>query len=454
MLELEEGKRVHFIGVGGIGMSALAEVFISKNYLVSGSDSVANTITERLVSLGLKFYLGHLRENVDGVNLVIYSSAIKENNYELKEARAKNIPIKHRGEMLALLHNAGYGFAVSGSHGKTTTTSLLLSLLSQVGLSPTGVVGGVVKEFGSNALIGSSEFFVAEADESDGSFLHFRPEVAVVTNIDRDHMDHYKTFDKIKESFKTFGSSVSTKGSLIYNADDLNSVKTFKDHPSAISFGIENAADYSAQNISSHEAGSNFEINHFNKTYPVSFPLSGAHNISNALAAVAAAHRVCPDLTLICKKLSCFGGAGRRFDILVESKSLVVVDDYAHHPTEMNVTIESFKKRYAGRELTLVFQPHRFTRTKDFWNEFVEVLNCGLHVYISDIYSAGEDPIEGISTPSLLKEIDSSYYLENWDVLQDEFSKSEKKPMAVLALGAGSISVEMRKQVGKWISKK
>lgn len=451
MFELEEGRKVHFIGVGGIGMSALAEVFMSKKYKVSGSDNSSNANTTRLEKLGMTFYLGHLSENVEGVDLIIYSSAIKENNSELKQARAKNIPLKHRGEMLAMLHNSSFGLAVSGSHGKTTTTSILLSLLSRLGLNPTGVVGGVVKEFGSNALIGEGKYFVAEADESDGSFLHFKPEVAVVTNIDRDHMEHYKTLENIKESFKTFGELVSNEGILIFNADDPNSLEVFSSKPNAISFSISSSsADYQALNITETEGGSVFEIKHLNKIYNVSFPLTGNHNISNALAAVAAAHFVYPNLKDICNKLSNFGGAGRRFDILHDSESLIVVDDYAHHPTEMQVTIDSFKKRYQGRNLVLVFQPHRYTRTKDFWSEFLEVLNCGFNVYISDIYSAGEDEIAGISTINLLKEVSGSHFLKNWSDLKQEFDKSRSAPVAILALGAGSISTEIRNQVNEW----
>lgn len=454
MFGLKPDSHIHFIGVGGIGMSALAEVFIAKGYKVSGSDKNANSNTDRLEGLGLDFFNSHQEQNIEGANLIVFSSAIREQNEERVAAVKANIPLIHRGKALATLHNEAFGFAISGSHGKTTTTSITLSLMHHLNLAPTGVVGGIVKEFGSNALVGAGKYFVAEADESDGSFLHFKPQIAVVTNIDSDHLDHYKTLDKIKESFKAFIGLVGENGVFIFNKEDQNSEGLVSDSVKSISFGLSSSADYYAKNIISSEAGAEFDLCFKSEVYQTKISLSGEHNVLNSLAAIASVHQVHPKLAEISKALAKFGGAGRRFDIIYKSESLVVVDDYAHHPTEIRATINSFKERYKDRDLKIIFEPHRYTRTKDFWNEFVEVFDIDEEVYISELYPAGEDPIQDIDSHHLISAINSNsrnaYFLASWDELQNQFNLSKETKCAILVLGAGPISVSARNQVERW----
>lgn len=438
-------------------MSALAEIAKNNNFIVSGSDANQNDNTNRLKNLGIDVFHGHLAKHVHGASLVVFSSAIKKDNFELVEAKKLNIPILHRGEALASLHNQMFGIAISGSHGKTTTTSLVVSLMNSLDLSPTGIVGGILKGFGTNAIAGTSKYFVAEADESDGSFLHFRPKIAAVTNIDSDHLDHYGSLDEIQKSFGTFSELIEKDGSLIYNADDPRSSKVFNFTGKNLSFGINSNANYRATSVTFDERGSHFKLIHDETEYDCSFNLTGNHNLANALAAIAIVHQVHPELGEVCRALSGFAGAARRFEILTMDDDLVVIDDYAHHPTEIKATIDSFRERFKDRDQKVIFQPHRYTRTRDFWNEFVDVLTIQSELTVLPIYSASESEILNISSERLVEDISKNggnvKFLNELD--SDVFGSTKtQKPVAILSIGAGSISSMMINKVSDWNSKK
>ncbi len=457
MFEIEEYRKIHIIGVGGIGMSALAHIFLQKGYRVSGSDQKVNENVERLIDAGLEFFNSHHEKNVEGSSLVLYSTAVNEENLERIAAKKLKIREIHRGKMVAMLMNESFGIAVSGAHGKTTTTSILISLFLSLGLDPSGIVGGVVKEVGSNAIVGDSEYFIAEADESDGSFLNFFPNIAIVTNIDEDHLDFYKNLENIEKAFLQFSQQIPTDGFLVLNADDTNSVEIIKKVNNCKTFGIIENADYRAINITNQESGTTFELVYRDQKIKVETSLSGDYNISNLLASIAATHCVYSNLVEICNAVTRFQGAGRRFDILIDTKDLVVVDDYAHHPTEINAVLKSVKRRYPKRKLITVFQPHRFSRTQDFWNEFVSEFYSLDEIHISDVYAACEKEIEGINTKKLISCIntkakrDVALYLNDWSEIKEIFFQSVSEPSVILFLGAGSISTESRKQVELWI---
>lgn len=457
MFEIEEGRKIHIVGVGGIGMSALADIFLQKGYRVSGSDGVKNQNVERLIPQGLIFFNEHKETNIEGASVVVYSSAIKDDNSERVAARQRGIPEVHRGKMVSMLLNEAFGLAVSGAHGKTTTTSILTSLFINLGLAPSAIVGGIVKEVGTNAVFGQGKYFIAEADESDGSFLNFFPEIAIITNIDEDHLDFYKTLENIKRSFLNFSKQISSEGLLVLNCDDLNSKDLIENSKSYKTFGLSDKADYRATNIVNHEGGCEFELVYLKQKFQVKTSLSGEHNIANILAAIIATHTVYPNLTKICEAVERFEGASRRFDVLLDSQELVVIDDYAHHPTEIKAVLSSVRARFSKRRLIVLFEPHRFSRTQDFWSEFVADFSVLSEVYISDIYSAGESSIEGVSSRRLIEEVndvakkDIAIHMGSWSELQKIFSKSKNEPVVILSLGAGSISIKVREQVEKWI---
>jgi UDP-N-acetylmuramate--alanine ligase len=394
--------RIHFVGIGGIGMSGIAEVLLNLGYQVSGSDLKASDITDRLGKLGGKIATGHRAEQVEGADVVVISSAVRRDNPEVLAARAKGVPVIPRAEMLAELMRLKTGIAVAGSHGKTTTTSMVAHVLAAAGLDPTAVVGGRLNNLGSNAKLGRSEWMVVEADESDGSFLRLSPTLAIVTNIDPEHLDHYGDTDHLRNAFLEFINRVPFYGLAILCLDHpvvqglLPQVE--KRH---VTYGHAPQADYRAEQVALSGFKSTFTA--FRRSESLgAFELAmvGAHNVQNALAAIAVADELSIPLGTARDALAAFNGVDRRFTVRGEAGGVTVVDDYGHHPAEVKVTLAGARAAF-GRRLVVVFQPHRYSRTRDLLEEFATAFNDADAVIITEIYAAGEDPIAGISGRAL-----------------------------------------------------
>jgi UDP-N-acetylmuramate--alanine ligase len=391
-------KRIHFVGIGGIGMSGIAEVLLNLGYHVSGSDLAETPVTSRLAVLGGRIAGGHAAENVHDSQVVVISSAVRPDNVEVVEARRLGIPVIPRAEMLAELMRMKYGIAVAGAHGKTTTTSLVATILAAAGLDPTAVIGGKLDAFGSNARLGQGEVLVAEADESDGSFLRLTPVWSVITNVDREHLDYYAELANIHEAFAAFANKVPFYGAVVLNLDDAE-VRAIlpRIHRRVITYGFGEGAEVrgtepgyagSSASCTVHRAGQALGR--------LELPIPGAHNLSNALAAVGVALEldIAPDV--IFPALASFRNAQRRFEVKGEVGGVLVVDDYGHHPTEIRATLAAAARGWE-RRVVVAFQPHRFTRTRDLEAEFLGAFDAADLVLMTEIYAAGEDPIPGVS---------------------------------------------------------
>ncbi len=450
MFRSKEKTKIHFIGIGGIGMSGIAEILARMGYGVQGSDLKKNPITDKLEALGVNIIEGHKEENInDQVTVIVYSSAISPDNPERVKGRELNIPEIRRAEMLAELMRLKYGIAVAGTHGKTTTSSILATVLHEVGINPTHIIGGVVENLGGNAKLGKSDFLLAEADESDGSFLLLNPVLSVITNIDNDHLDFYKEESKIYDAFLEFSNKVPFYGFNILNSHDIKIQKLIEQsNRPYLSFGLENNADYCAKNIKQDSLGSRFEL--FVKEVKradVKLNLPGDHNILNSLGAIAVAHQISDDIEGICRAVEKFNGVGRRFEKLYDQNNFLVVDDYAHHPTEVKATLKAAKA--LNKELVVIFEPHRFSRTKDCWDQFVDSFKDCPNLYILPIYAASEAPIKGIDSKEFTKAINGSSYLNSWEEAEDLLGGLKEKDVIVLTLGAGAIGRNIRNWVLK-----
>jgi UDP-N-acetylmuramate--alanine ligase len=411
--EMRRIKSIHFIGIGGAGMGGIAEVLLNQGYQVSGSDLSKNNMVLRLKGLGATIYNGHAAEHVKSVDVVVVSTAIMESNPEIKEARARRIPIVRRAEMLAELMRFRHGIAVAGTHGKTTTTSLVASVCAEGGLDPTFVIGGLLQSAGSNARLGTSRYFVAEADESDASFLHLNPMIAVVTNIDADHMDTYQgDFNQLKNTFIEFLHNLPFYGLAILCADDEhlmsitpNVARTF------VTYGLSANADYRAINIEQCGSVTAFEVlrPHTERVLEVRLNLPGLHNVQNALAAIAVATEEGVDDVSIACALEQFEGIGRRFEQLGEfvtpQGSVTLMDDYGHHPTEVEAVINALKQSWPDKRVVMIYQPHRYTRTRDLYEDFSRVLSEVDQLILLNVYAAGEEAIPGADSRSLCRSI-------------------------------------------------
>ena len=402
-------KRVHFIGIGGSGMSGIAEVMLGLGYHVQGSDLNDSQQINRLKSQGAKIFIGHSRENICDADAVVVSSAIDNDNCEVSEAYKLMLPVVARAEMLAELMRFCYSIAVAGTHGKTTTTSLIASLLAEGGLDPTYIIGGRLKSSNSHAKLGLSEFLVAEADESDASFIHLKPMISVVTNIDFDHMSTYNNdVNELNQGFLTFLHNLPFYGLAIVCTDDPGVRKILpKIGRSYISYGISEKADVTASNIKFLNKTTRFDVTRKNKKkkLKIQINLPGKHNILNALAAIAVASELDVEDNQIENAFKCFAGIDRRFQVINSVNccdgSFTLIDDYGHHPSEIKATIEAVKLGWPDKKITLVFQPHRFSRTRDLFDDFVDTLSTVDHVLIAEIYSAGEKPIDNITVKIL-----------------------------------------------------
>jgi UDP-N-acetylmuramate--alanine ligase len=399
--------RIHFVGVGGIGMSGIAEVLLTLGYSVGGTDLKESDTTRRLVELGADVRYGHAPEHLGAADVVVISSAVKPTNPEVIEARRRGIPVIPRAEMLAELMRMKYGVAVAGSHGKTTTTSLIATVLHRAGLDPTAVIGGKLPSLGSNARLGQGEYLVAEADESDGSFMKLSPTVAVVTNIDPEHLDHYGTLAALKRTFVDFINKVPFYGLAVLCVDHPNvqALLPFveKRH---VTYGFTPLADYRATDLSFDGLTSKFTAVARGKVLgPVELAMPGQHNVLNSLAVLAVAEFLGISFDVYRDSLAGFSGVGRRFTVRGRAGGVMVVDDYGHHPAEIRATLAGARSGFRGSRIVVAFQPHRYTRTRDLMSEFARAFNEAEIVAVSDIYGAGEDPIDGVSSARLVDEM-------------------------------------------------
>lgn len=437
--------RIHFVGIGGIGMSGIAELLLNLGYTVSGSDLVDSDTTRRLRSLGAKISIGHHPANIGDADVVVYSSAVKPDNPEVRAARDKGIPVIRRAEMLAELMRLKYGIAVAGAHGKTTTTSMIASVLAKGGLDPTAVVGGKVKSLGSGAKLGQGEFLVAEADESDGSFLRLSPTIAVVTNIDREHLDHYGSLEKIQETFLEFINKIPFYGLAVLCLDDPHIPALLpRVEKRILTYGLNPQADIQAHEISFQGATSSFKVSHGKSLLgQVKLPLPGPHNVLNALAAIGVGLELEVPFGQIQEALGAFEGVQRRFQVKAVIDDITVVDDYGHHPCEIRATLHAAKLSW-GRRLVVVFQPHRYTRTFHLFQDFLTAFHEADTLFLMDIYPAGEEPLEGVSSELLCRAIRDAGHRDVEHVrdrreLADKIMKKLVPGDVVITLGAGDV---------------
>ncbi len=447
-------KNIHFIGIGGSGMSGIAEVLVNLGFNVTGSDLASNSVTGRLQAAGATVYQGHQKENLKDADVVVVSSAVNEANPEVKEARARGIPVVPRALMLAELMRFRQGIAVAGTHGKTTTTSLIASILAEAGMDPTYVIGGKLESANANAKLGTGEYIVAEADESDASFLHLTPVMAVVTNIDADHMDTYEhSFDKLKTAFVDFVQQLPFWGMAVVCVDDANIREILpRITKPVMTYGFSEAARVRAINVVADNGQMRFTVQRINGVtteFDVTLNLPGKHYVLNALAAIAIASELnVPDAAMI-KALKEFKGVGRRFERYGEvmapaGGAFTLIDDYGHHPVEMQAVIAAARGAFPNRRLVLAFQPHRFTRTRDCFEDFVKVLSSADAVLLTEVYSAGEAPIVAADGRSLVRAVRVAgkvepLFVETTAELPQAIVNTVQEGDVVIVMGAGSI---------------
>lgn len=456
-------RRVHFLGIGGIGMSGLAEILRTLDFEVSGSDLKRSDITRRLETLGVKVFEGHRAENVEGADVVVYSSAVKSDNPEVARARAREIPVISRGEMLAELMRVKYNITIAGSHGKTTTTSIVATVLRHAGLDPTVVVGGKVNSLGSNARLGAGDLFVAEADESDGSFLKLTPTIAVVTNIDPEHLDHYGSHEAIKDAFVAYANRVPFYGLAVLCVD----------HPSVqeilpqvdrrhVTYGMSRQADYRAENLRYEGLSTHFDAYRRGQSlgsFTVRMP--GTHNVLNTLSVLAVADELEVPLSDVREAVASFHGVQRRFTVVGnpvlehegQKGEVLVVDDYGHHPAEIEATLDAAQRGFS-RRVVVAFQPHRYTRTSDLFHEFTRAFNKADVLVVTEVYPAGEKPIPGATGESLAKAIRAHghhavEYVADKKNVTAALRQVIRPGDIVIALGAGDINASARELVAQ-----
>lgn len=445
MLYKSRKKKVHFIGIGGIGMSGISEILLSQGYIVSGSDLNESDITRRLASLGATIFYGHHEKNLTNADVVVVSSAIDEKNPEIQLARKNKIPIIQRAEMLAELMKMKTGIAIAGTHGKTTTTSMVATIVQNSGLDPTIIIGGKVDALGGNAKMGKGDFLVAEADESDKSFLHLPATIAVVTNIDNDHLNNYGTLNNIKDAFVDFVNRIPFYGLAVLCADDEN-VKSILPRLKKpfITYGFSPQADLQARDLKFANFGSTFEVwRDEKKLGQVQCNVPGKHNVLNALAAIAVGQEIGLTFEQVSAGMGQFSGVRRRFEFKGEKNNIRVFDDYGHHPTEVRATLAAARKAWQGRIVTC-FQPHRYSRTQDCYEDFVRAFDDTDVLFMADIYPAGEAPIEGISAEKLSEDVrlqghKSVEYVGDAKKAAEKIAAKLQPGDMFLTLGAGNI---------------
>jgi UDP-N-acetylmuramate--alanine ligase len=445
-------QRIHFVGIAGAGMSGIAEVLVNQGFEVSGSDIAENRTSNYLRGLGITVYGDHDASQVEGADVLVMSSAVSEDNPEVQAARELRIPVVPRAEMLAELMRFRRGIAVAGTHGKTTTTSLTTSLLAEAGMDPTFVIGGLLNAWGSNARLGTGKYLVAEADESDGSFLLLQPVVALVTNIDRDHLESYDhSFDNLKKAFLEFLHHLPFYGAAVLCLDDEFVAEMLPSVTRAVvTYGLSGEADIRGSDISQQGRMMHFNVHLPNdsQVIPVSLNLPGEHNVRNALGAIAIAWELGVDIATVTGSLSGFKGIGRRFAEVgrfdIAGREVTVIEDYGHHPSELAATMSAARNGWPERRIVTVFQPHRFSRTNDLFDEFSQVLADSDVLVLTDIYAAGEKPIDGIDSGALCQSVRARgrvnpVLISNVSDLPSELPLMLEDGDLVLLLGAGNI---------------
>ena len=445
-------KRIHFVGVGGTGMSGIAEVLSNLGYVVSGSDIKGSSVTERLAALGVNITIGHNRDNVTSVDVVVASTAIDRSNEEIDQAYLNRIPVIPRAEMLAELMRFRFGIAVAGTHGKTTTTSLTASMLAEGGLDPTFVIGGRLNSSGSNAKLGLGNYLVAEADESDASFLYLQPMIAVVTNIDQDHMETYQNnYQRLKDTFIEFLHHLPFYGLAVMCLDDEGIREILpKISKPVITYGVHEDADIRAVDISQNGMLTTYSVLR-KGNYPmlrVTLNMPGWHNMLNSLAAIAVATKLAVSDDAIISSLAVFKGVGRRFqvngDLAIDGGKLTLVDDYGHHPKEISATLEALHQAWPERRSVIIFQPHRYTRTRDLFEDFVQILSTVDVLILMDVYPAGETVITGADGRALSRAIRmraqvDPIFVDGWQELPTILAGIVKPEDVILTMGAGNV---------------
>jgi UDP-N-acetylmuramate--alanine ligase len=439
-------RAIHFVGIGGIGMSGIAEVLLASGFAVSGSDARESETTRRLSELGARILVGHRAAHVEGADVVVFSSAVSRDNEELVAARRLAIPVIPRAEMLAELMRLKDGIAIAGSHGKTTTTSLVATVLREAGLDPTVVIGGKLNTLGSNAARGQGSLLVAEADESDGSFLHLTPVLAVITNIDAEHLDHYRDHAGVKEAFVQFANRVPFYGLVVACLDHPHVQDLLpRIEKRTATYGLSAQADYRAKDPVVEGLSTRFTlIRRGEELGSVSVRMPGIHNVLNALAVIAVADELEVPLETTKTALAGFGGVQRRFTVVGERAGVTVVDDYGHHPAEVQVTLEAAQRAY-GRRLVVAFQPHRYSRTHHLFDEMTRAFNRADVLLLTDVYAAGEAPIEGATSDRLAQAIRAHGHRDVThvgprDALIDTLLRRLQPGDVVITLGAGDIT--------------
>jgi UDP-N-acetylmuramate--alanine ligase len=438
-------QHIHFVGIGGIGMSGIAEVLLNLGYHISGTDIKETEVTRRLRSLGCEISYGHRRENLKEADVVVVSSAIRPNNPEVEAAEERLIPVIPRAEMLAELMRMKIGIAIAGTHGKTTTTSLIATVLAAGGLDPTVVIGGRLNSIGSNARLGKGDFLVAEADESDGSFLKLMPTIAVVTNIDPEHLDYYKGIDEIKETFLCFLNKIPFFGLAVLCLDHPNIQDLLpRLKKRFVTYGLTTQADFQAKEIAFDGLSTSFDVVHRHQEIGrLSLRMPGLHNVYNALATLATAFELEIPFQIVQETLHEFAGIQRRFQIKGEKKGVLIVDDYGHHPVEIMATLKAARTGW-GRRIIAVFQPHRYTRTQGLFKDFLTAFYDADALILTDIYPAGEDRIEGVEAKALAEGLreyghkDVTYLADKMEIVEQLLRMISPGDL-VITLGAGDI---------------
>ena len=438
-------KHIHLIGIGGIGMSGIARLLREEGHKVSGSDIKETKILQDLRRLGAQIYLGHCASHVKDADLVVYSSAITQDNPEIREAQSRNIPVVKRAQMLAELMQEKKVITVTGAHGKTTTSSLAAHLLKESGLSPTAAVGGILRDSDSNVFFGKSIYFVAEADESDGSFLYYKPDYSIITNLDYEHLDYYGSFDNLTEAFRKFLNNTKPDGCVFCCGDDVNLRKVLSDYKGRVLlYGLSRQADIYAAGIKLERLVSSFDCFYNNKLLTrLDLPLGGTHNVVNSLSVVGLGLQLGVGLEDIKKALATYKGAKRRMEIKLDCREILIIDDYAHHPTEIKATLSALVG-LGRRRIIAVFQPHRYSRTRLLSKQFGESFRAVDCVIVTDIYPAGEQPIAGVDAGLIYESIKKDghpdvRYLPKEDIVEHLLKNARPKDL-IVTLGAGDIT--------------
>ncbi len=458
-MRLGKIRKIHFVGIGGIGMSGIAELLLNLGYQISGSDLNPSEITRHLAEKGARIFKGHAPEHVQGADVLVYSSAVTLENVEIQEALRQKIPVIKRAEMLAELMRLKHGIAIAGTHGKTTTTSMTGAILTEGGLDPTLIIGGKVKALNTNAKLGSGEFLVAEADEFDRSFLFLVPTIAVITNVEPEHLDSYRDYDDLKNAFVSFANKVPFYGKIIVCLDDHGVQEILPRLKRRVeTYGFSSQADLIARNVHRERGRLQFEVFYRQKELGrVQLPVPGSHNVLNALAAIAVGLELDVPFRTMCQALANFTGVNRRFEIKAEVNGILLVDDYAHHPTEIQATLEAARSGWPDRRIVALFQPHLYSRTQKFYREFARSFLDSDVLFVLDVYPARETPIAGVSGKLIAEAAREMghrqvYFVEDKSRVTEAVAPHVRPGDMIITIGAGDVW-RINQRLLDWLSR-